>query len=389
MMEKELSSHEQQLKRMLNHPNILPAQRDILKRYDQEAEKNEGLALRTRLSRAYIIVQLARNIKKPFKSMVRKDVEKHIYNLDLAPASLDLHKISIRYFFKWLYETEEYPEAVKWIKLQNNKKRKLPEDILTPQEIKDMIDVADNLRDKALVSVLYDSGCRLGEIIGIKQKDVTMDQYGARIAVHGKTGDRPVRLILSIPDLTLLINNHPDKGPDKPLFYNDKNPGQPLGARRVQVIVDALARRAELNKHVYPHLLRHSRATHLAANFTESQLKVILGWTRDSRMPGTYVSLSGGEVDKKILEMAGLLDKEEAKKEADILKPRACPRCKETNPATARFCYKCGAALDLQTAISTEEKNDGLIMEFMDLMKREPRLLDILNRTTKLGEKSV
>ncbi|MFH1322373.1 MAG: site-specific integrase [Methanobacteriota archaeon] len=374
----ELSSHEQQLKRMLNDPDILLAQREVLKRYDQEAEKNEGLALKTRLSRAYIIVQLARNIKKPFKSMVRKDIEKHIYGLDLAPASLDLHKISIRHFFKWLYETEEYPEAVKWIKLQNNKKRKLPEDILTPQEIKNMIDVADNLRDKALVSVLYDSGCRLGEILGIKQKDVTMDQYGARIAVHGKTGDRPVRLILSIPDLTLLINNHPDKGPDKPLFYNDKNPGQPLGARRVQVIVDVLARRAGLNKHVYPHLLRHSRATHLAADFTESQLKVILGWTRDSRMPGTYVSLSGGEVDKKILEMAGLLDKEEAKKEADILKPRNCPRCKETNPATARFCYKCGAALDLQTAMSTEGKDGGLMMEFMDLLKREPRLLDMM-----------
>src|SRR5574341_2510731 len=113
----ELSSQEKQLKRMLNDPDILPTLRDTLKRYDQEAEKNEGLALKTRLSRAYIMVQLARNIKKPFKSMVRKDIEKHIYDLDLAPASLDLHKISIRHFFKWLYETEEYPEAVKWIKL--------------------------------------------------------------------------------------------------------------------------------------------------------------------------------------------------------------------------------------------------------------------------------
>lgn len=375
----ELSSHEQQLKRLLNDPNILGVQREVLARYDQEAEKNEGLALRTRLSRASIIVQLARRIKKPFKTMGRKDIEKHIYGLDLAPSSLDLHKVTIRYFFKWLNGVEDYPENVKWIKLMNTKKRKLPKDILTPQEIKSLIDAADNLRDKALVSVLYDSGCRLGEISALIQKNVIIDQYGAKLMVYdGKTGDRPIRLILSVPDIMMLLNNHPDKKPEKPLFYNEKSIGTPLGNRRIQIIIDNLGKRAGLNKHINPHLLRHSRATHLAADFTESQLKIIFGWTRDSRMAGTYVSLSGGDVDKKILEKAGLLDKEDVKKEADILKPQDCQRCKEVNPATAKFCYKCGMALDIQTAMKVEEKDSGMMMNFMELLEREPRLLEII-----------
>lgn len=376
-MEPEISSHELQLKRLLDHPDILPAQREVLKRYDLEAEKNDGLVIKTRLSRAYTLVQLVRSCKKPFKKMTRKDIERHLYSLNLAPASLDLHKVSIRFFFRWLFKTEEYPENVKWIKLQNHKKRKLPEDILSPQEIKAMIDVADT-RDRALVAILYDSGCRLGEILGIKQKDVTIDQYGARIAVHGKTGDRPVRLILSTPDLTLLLNNHPDKGADKPLFYNDKDLGKPLGARRVQVIVDALAKRAKLNKHVYPHLLRHSRATHLAMEFTESELKVIFGWSRDSRMAGVYVSLSGGQVERKMLEKAGLIDKEDVKKEDDILKPRNCPRCKENNPSTARFCYKCGMALDMDTAMKVDTEDAREMLELVDLIRKEPRMLDFL-----------
>lgn len=378
VMKMEPSSQELQLKRLLDDPDILPAQREVLKRYDQEAEKNDGLVIKTRLSRAYTLVQLARSCKKPFKIMTRDDVEGYIYALKLAPGSLDLHKVNIRFFFKWLCKTEDYPENVKWIKLQNHKKRKLPEDILSPHEIKAMINAADNARDRALVAVLYDSGCRLGEIMGIKQKDVTVDQYGARIAVHGKTGDRPVRLILSTPDLTLLLNNHPDKGADKPLFYNDKDIGKPLGARRVQVIVDALAKRAKLNKHVYPHLLRHSRATHLATEFTESELKVIFGWSRDSRMAGVYVSLSGGQVERKMLEKAGLIDKEEAKKEDDTLKPRDCPRCKESNPSTARFCYKCGMALDMETAMNIEKNDADTMLQLVDFIRKEPRMLDFL-----------
>lgn len=374
----ELSSHEQQLNRLLDDPDILPAQRVVVKRYDLEGKMNECAALKTRLSRAFIIVNMARKLKKPFNEMMKEDVENHIFGINLAPASLDLHKVNIRGFFKWLYKTEDYPENVKWIKLQNHKKRKLPEDILTPYEIKAMMDAADNSRDRALVSVIYDSGCRLGEILSIKQKDVTMDQYGARIVVHGKTGDRPVRLILSTPDLIRLLNEHPDKGADKPLFFNDKNMGKPLGARRVQVIVGSLGRKAKLSKHVYPHLLRHSRATHLATDFTESELKVLFGWTRDSRMPGIYVSLSGGDVEKKILEKAGLLTREEARKGDEVLKPKDCPRCKESNPSTARFCYKCGMALDMDTAMQIEDKNAGAMLELLDIVQRNPRLLELL-----------
>jgi len=381
----ETSTYELQISRLLDGQDILPAQRIVLKRYDLEGKMNSGLALKTRLSRAFIIVNLARKIKKPFMEMTKEDIENHIFGINLAPSTLDIHKINIRGFFKWLYKTEDYPENVKWIKLQNHKKRKLPEDILSCYEIKALIDAADNSRDRALVSVFYDSGCRLGEILNIKQRDITMDQYGARVTVHGKTGDRPVRLILSTPDLIRLLNEHPYKGPENPMFCNDRKGGKPLGARRVQELFDSLAKKAKLNKHVNPHLLRHSRATHLATDFTESELKVLFGWTRDSRMPGIYVSLSGGEVEKKMLEKAGLLTREEARAEVDVLKPRDCPRCKENNPSTARFCYRCGMALDLETAMKIENGESGMELELLDLMQREPRLIEMLKNITKVA----
>ncbi len=379
------SLHEEQIARMLESDEVLPVQAEILRRFDQESEKNCGLTLATRKSQLFTVFHLAKTIKKPFRDMVRQDIENFIYNLELSPGSVDLYKSHVKKFFKWLYETDGYPDVVKWIKLTNSKKRKLPQDILTPSEVRALIDAADNPRDRALVSVLYESGCRLGEIVSLRQKDVTIDQYGAVVMVDGKTGQRRIRLINSAPDLVLWLNNNPTKGNDKPVFTNLHATKKPIEEKGIQSLLKTLGQRANLEKNIHPHLLRHSRFTHLAKDFTESELKVMAGWTGDSRMAGIYVHLSGADLERKQLERAGLIDKEEARKEDNILKPRDCPRCKETNPATAKFCYKCGMALDLETAMKVEEKDTGLMLEFMELMKREPRLLDILKGAASIG----
>ncbi len=66
------------------------------------------------------------------------------------------------------------------------KNRKLPEEILTEEDIRKMINAAYNTRDKAIVSVLYESGCRVGEFLCMKIKNVQFDRYGAIIVVCGK-----------------------------------------------------------------------------------------------------------------------------------------------------------------------------------------------------------
>ena len=79
-----------------------------------------------------------------------------------------------------------------------------------------------------------------------------------------------------------------------------------------------------------------------------------------------------------MLEKSVLLDKEEMKAANEVLKPRDCPRCEETNPATARFCCKCGMALELKTAQEIDEGRNAQTFELIDLIQREPRLFEIL-----------
>lgn len=381
------TSIQRQIKYTIDNEALLPAQRDVLKRYDQESDKNNGLSIKGRLCQLSVLSLMGRNVQKPWKEMTKEDIQTYIFGLELSSSSMDLHKIHIRKFFKWLYKSKDFPEIVEWINLQKNRNRKLPDDLLTPGEIKMMIDAAgDNLRDRALVSVLYESGCRLGEIAGIKLKDVTSDQYGIVIIVHGKTGDRRIRLIDSVPDLTQWLNVHPNRGGDKPLLVHERNTEKPLEEKGIYLVVKKLAKKADIKKRVHPHLYRHTRSTHLAKDFTDSELKIMQGWTPGSRMTETYVHLSGADIDRKRLEKAGLLTRDEARKEDDSLKARVCPRCKENNPSTARFCPKCGMTLDIETAVKIDTGESGMALELMDLMQREPRLLDMLKNLTPAGK---
>lgn len=393
-----IMDREKQIQRLLSTPELLPENRELLKKWDRECEKNESAAGSTRAGQLYKLVPLAVYVKKHFKEMDREDIEEFIYSLEIQTSTLDQYKIFIKKFFKWLYKSETYPDVVKWIKVANHRKRMLPDDILVPVEVKAMIEAADNPRDRAFVSVLYESAARIEEmvvhervknkIIPVKQKDLVFDQYGAVLMLNGKTGMRRIRLIRSAPDLTVWMNHHPHRDDNAPLWVGLHEPHEYLSASRAYSLVCSIADKAKIKKEVYPHLLRHTRLTEVAGYFKEADLKVFAGWTPDSKMASIYIHRSGADVERVQLEAEGIITKEEKNKESDILKPRDCPRCKERNPSTARFCYKCGMALDMDTAMKIETEDTGAMLELIDMLKKQPRLLDVLKNFSNMAGKS-
>lgn len=104
------------------------------------------------------------------------------------------YRIMLKRFYRWLKNTgKEHPDEVKWISTNvKRNERKLPAngDLLTEDEVKRLIEVAEHPRDKAFVSVLYESGARIGEIGSLQISNVKFDEYGAVLHVEGKTGCR-------------------------------------------------------------------------------------------------------------------------------------------------------------------------------------------------------
>ncbi|KXB08102.1 hypothetical protein AKJ58_00945 [candidate division MSBL1 archaeon SCGC-AAA385D11] len=312
--------------------------------------KADGLK-NTSLKNYKIAVESLKMLDKDPRKMDKGDLVKWSAELNdrYSESTAKSYRTYVKRYFKWLKKGDlngnNYPECVEWIKT-GGKKRRLPKEILSREEIARMAEAAERQRDEALVWVGYESGCRPGELLGLKVRDVEFDEYGGQIMVDGKTGERRIRLVESAPQLKDWLFEHP-KGndPDAPIWLSGK--GGSLGRWSWSRILKKLAEKEGIEKRVHPHLLRHSRATHLAAHcVNEAQLREIFGWTRNSNMPAIYMHLSGRDTDTAILNLYGIDSGSEKNKFNDGSKRRKCPRCGKRNPEEANFCNECGEKLD-------------------------------------------
>ncbi len=324
------------------------------------------------------LVELFANLKPNAERVLKNgNIIKLTENKTYSPQTIAIYQICVKRFFKWLYGLDDddgYPEPVKWMKVTKKERFKLPEELITEEELEKILKVCDHPRDRAMISMLAETGMRSGEATSIFLKHLQRDEYGTTVIVNGKTGQRKLRLLNSIPELNMWLSVHPFKdNPDAPLFisYSKKFYGKQLGRDGLYLTLRRLLRRAGLKKRIHPHLFRHTALTRFAKmGFRESELKILAGWSGVSRMPQVYIHLSGEDVDKKFLELNGVLSKEEIKKiriKETKFKPRICPRCKEQNLFDAKFCNKCWLPLDVKTSSDVKQRIDALVNEILAL----------------------
>jgi len=315
-------------------------------------------------------------LKKNLDICNKKDIQNvvgEIEKMDYAYSTKRGYKIVLKKFYKWLRDTEDiYPEEVRWIKTTSEKsKERLPDDLLNEEDILKLIQNADKIRDKAFISVLYESGCRIGELATIKIKNILFDEYGAKISVFGKTGSRPVRLVSSASYLLDWINQgHPEnENLNSYVWLSQKK--EILSYGRLKDILKNTAKRAGIQKRINPHSFRHARATILAKKISDAQLKSVMGWTQGSKMSAIYVHLSQRDTDDAILELNGI--QRDTKEKSKIL-PRECIKCKHKNKPTNKFCELCGMNLDKEEAdniLKADLEKDKLNQFMNELIKDE------------------
>lgn len=247
-------------------------------------------------------------LDKDLHTATRDDLIAAIAKVDgkgWSPHTVQGLRVFAKKFYKWLRNTETYPPEVSWIKTSINKsKLKLPQ-VLTEEEIAALGQACINTRDKAFILCLYEGGCRIGEFLPLQRKDISFDQYGAILNVHGKTGGRRVRIVQNTRHLTKWLEDMGDKRPDT--FVWQKKNGSMLGAGYATKTLKTAATKIGLQKRIHPHLLRHTRATHLADKVSESVLKEFFGWGQGSKMTAVYVHIAGTRTDNAILRANGVL----------------------------------------------------------------------------------
>lgn len=360
---------EKSISNILSFKGFSPKQKEVMNKFNKHLLLAGG-SLRTRKGYLQLFKLQTIALKKEYDKISKKDLEDYIISLnkDYKPKTIIERLKFIKLFFSWYYQKpKEELDLVKWIVIKKEKNYKLPEEILQPTEIKKLVQVANTLRDKAMIFSLYESGCRKGEFLGLKIKHVQLDDYGAVLIVNGKTGSRRIRIIDCVPDLINWLNSHPHRdNPESPLWITQGAwLGRAFGEDGLKRLLKTTAKRAEIKKKIYPHLFRHSRATELAKHLTEAEMRIIFGWSADSTMPKVYVHLSGKDVDNKLLAIKGLL-KEKDKQKEEALKPITCPFCKHNNSGTNTFCANCSRPLNNETKIDLLKAKEIIISRAMD-----------------------
>jgi integrase/recombinase XerD len=332
---------------------------------------------------------------RPFEELARNDIVdliEKIKNIKIkkrgkvikkegyAEQTIESYKITVRKFWKWLKGTADYPPEVSWIKRRRSKNGLLPKDIWVPEEVNKIAGLVSNIRDKAFILGLFGTGCRIGEFLPLRRRDIIFDKYGCHILVEGKTGSRRVRMTPSATvALASWLDVNPNKEQNAPVWINTQIrkeiPSKGLSYAWAHKLLRDMAKRAGIDKPIRPHLMRHSLATYYAPRLTEAVMNEHFGWTQGGRTAATYTHLSGKQVDDQILAVFGKKKIDpDGNKAIDIV---PCKRCGVDNTPSSIECRKCGFPLSEEKAMEMlrrREKAESL----WNIASRHPQLIEIL-----------
>jgi len=269
------------------------------------SRKQSGV--RTRLKNVFLLKVVIKCLDKNLEEITPKDMEKFIRALNedtlkkenkqkySEQTKSNIKKVLIQ-FLRWKFgETPKYHELTDWIETRF-KKKETPS--LREEEVYQLLKSCNTLKQRILITFLFDAGCRIEEFLNIRIEDITevkgeVPYYKVNLKNEfSKTAGRTLGLFWR-PTTDLLkewLESHPDKINLKAQLYPSTYDG-------VRVILYKIGKRA-LKKRVYAHLLRHSSATYYASRLNRYQLCKRYGWSFSSSMPDKYIDRSGVEEEK-------------------------------------------------------------------------------------------
>lgn len=297
------------------------------------------------------------------------------------------YRVALRMFGKHTTPGEEIPESLEWIPTttsRNHKPKPDPADMLHwKADVLPMIDGTRNTRDAALVAVAWDSGARSGELRALKVGNVTDHKHGLQVTVDGKTGQRTVTLIPSVPYLQRWLEDHPASDDSQAPLWSKLNTPEKPSYQQLRKSLREAAERARVTKPVTFTNFRKSSAAHLASSgANQAHIEQHHGWTHGSDVASRYIAVFGEAADNELARIHGVeVDDED---EPDPIAPIDCPRCTRKNPRDESICVWCGQALEPGAVETLEEREREVRTAALQFVADHPDLVDEIDSAESL-----
>ncbi|MDK2834247.1 MAG: integrase/recombinase XerD [Methanolobus sp.] len=377
-----------------NRAEIEPADREKLEAFFR-ALRREGLAKNTVTWYVNYTTRMYQTLKtigydKPLQDFDHEDLERLLFYVEdvkkLSAGSLWNYKKLIKKLMRWMHN-DEPPKWVRDLKLNKEDSPVQPSDLLTQKEFDALLEACRHPRDKAIISVLADSGMRIGALASCRIKNVEFNQYGAIIYISKTSKSKKTTPAKGIPItwstgyLNQWLSIHPLKDdPEAPLWVTRDKNMEPLSYKSMRKTIADIGVKAGIKKRVNPHSFRHLAITHwILDGYNEQEIKHRAGWSKgSSQMFKIYGNFTDQEINDRIFEKCGL--KTEDKRHVTLKK---CPRCSNVLKPQDKFCSQCSLVLDHQ-ALDEIGKYEARIPEILQLVMRSEEARRLLS---KMGEK--
>lgn len=200
---------------------------------------------------------------KPVQAITTDDLREYLaYLVDerhLMDNSVQAHINTLRSFFSWLVDEDNIRKSpmrkIKSLKIDKLRSRHP----LTAEQLELVRDGCKGYKEKALVEFLASSGCRVSEVAGLRVDDI--DWRDRKCKVIGK-GNKERTVYFSVRAKLMLQLYIAERRGGEALFASSRAPYEPLTDRGIEKMISKLGKRIGMERPLYPHLMRHTFASH-------------------------------------------------------------------------------------------------------------------------------
>lgn len=285
-LEEVLSNYEIQRRTQKEIENDLMDKIDVY----LSARKVEGLSDFTIKGNRIELMMFANFVNKAVVQITTSDIRKYLAsNPKWMMSTVDNKLSKIKTFFAWMVQEEMLlrdPSA----KIKPPKKPKRLPKGLSIEELEIVRESCKTVRERALMEVMYSTGCRLTEISNMKKTDINSQDMSLRVI--GK-GDKERIVYLSIKAMHQLRKYLMTRNDDcEYLFVTERRPFRKNSGANIERIVDKIEQRAKVSKKLTPHTFRHTFATLAMENGADlADVQQLLGHERpETTMVYAHVS---------------------------------------------------------------------------------------------------
>lgn len=230
------------------------------------SKKLDGRAATTLETYQRYLMQFSQFIQKEPKDINTMDIRMFLATFakrDVKNSTMATVIFVLKSFFAWLH-AEEYIARNPMVKIQATKKDRHLRKALTHEELEMLRMSCASERDRAMLEFLYSTGCRLDEVVKLNKDDIGWNDDSVKVL--GK-GDKERIVYLNAKAKVYLwkyLSSRKDS--QEALFVSSKQPYNRIGNRGFEKVISTLGKKAGLKQDVFPHLIRHTTATHMLQN---------------------------------------------------------------------------------------------------------------------------